>query len=174
MPHGEFMKRPNLTYAQAGTLMLFLRERGQLRKFYDAYKETYDADPTGRAALERASGLALDAFEAEWVKWLLGRPPAPFFGAPALFLGARVAPAEGGMSVISVAPHGPAAEAGLEPRDLILQVNGKPVTDYASLRPALGAYKPGKQVLLRVRRGATESDVPVTLANIGSAPQPAQ
>ena len=172
MPNGEFLKRPNQSYAQAGALMLYLRDRGLLRKFYDAYKQTWDADPTGAAALTRATGMTLEAFEAAWVKWLLDRPATPFFGPAALFLGARVAPVEGGMSVISVAPNGPAAEAGLKARDVILSINGKPVTDYASLRPALGAYKPGKTVLLHIRRGAEESDVPVKLNNLGSAPRP--
>lgn len=174
MTPGEFLKRPNLTYAQSGALMLFLRDRGQLRSFYDAYKQTFDADPTGAAALERASGMGLAEFESAWAKWLLDRPPTPFFGAAALFLGARVAPVKGGMTVISVAPSGPAADAGLEPRDVILEVNGKPVADYAALRPALGAYKPGKMIIVRVRRGAEELDVPVKLANIGSAPLPSR
>ena len=65
------MKRPNLTYAQAGSLMVYLHERGWLRNFYEAYKRTCDADPTGRVALENASGMDLPAFEAAWTKWLL-------------------------------------------------------------------------------------------------------
>jgi hypothetical protein len=172
MSHGEFLKRPNQSYAQAGALMLYLRDRGVLRKFYEGYKQTCGADPTGASALTRATGMTMEGFEAAWVKWLLDRPQTPFFGPAALFLGARVAPVAEGMSVISVAPNGPAAQAGLTARDVIVSLNGKPLTDYASLRPALGAYKPGKTVLLRIRRGAEESDVPVKLNNLGSAPSP--
>ena len=174
MTPGEFMKRPNVTYAESGALMLYLLDRGQLRAFYDTYKDTCDADPTGRVALEKTAGVSLAEFESAWVKWLLERPQAPFFGAAALFLGARVAPGGGGMTVVLVAPNGPAAGAGLERRDVILSVNGKPVKDYAALRPALGAYTPGKTVVLRIRRAGKESDVPVTLHNISSAPSPAQ
>ena len=170
MTPGEFMKRPNLTYAQAGSVMLYLRDRGLLRNFYEAYKRTYDADPTGGRALEQASGMDVPAFEAAWTKWLLHRPPAPFAGGAALFLGAQLAPAGGGMTVVLVAPNGPAAVAGLEPRDVILSVNGRPVKDYASLRPALGAYAPGKTVALRVRRGGKEFDADAKLQNISSAP----
>jgi S1-C subfamily serine protease len=74
------------------------------------------------------------------------------------------------MTVVLVAPNGPAAVAGLEPRDVILSVNGRPVKDYASLRPALGAYAPGKTVALRVRRGGKEFDADAKLQNISSAP----
>ena len=171
MSSSEFLKRPNLTYTQAGALMLYLRDRGWLRKFYDLYKQTYDADPTGRAALERASGMTLAEFEAAWVKWLTDRAQAPFFGAPALFLGARVAPGEGGLTIVSVAANGPAAEAGLQPRDVVLSINARPVPDYAALRPALGAYTPGKVITLRIRRAGKESDVSVKLANLTSAPR---
>jgi hypothetical protein len=172
MSPGDFLKRPNLTYAQAGSLMLYLRDRGWLRTFYDAYKQTYDADRTGRAAREKASGMELPAFESAWIKWLLDRPPAPLAGGAALFLGAQVAPAAGGMAVVILAPNGPAAVAGIEPRDLILSVNGKPVKDYASLRPAIGAYAPGKELTLRVRRGGNEFDATVKLQSMTSTPRP--
>ena len=154
--------------------MLYLCDRGWLRNFYDLYKQTYDVDPTGRTALERASGMTLAKFEAAWVKWLTDRAQAPFFGAPALFLGARVAPGEGGLTIVSVAANGPAAEAGLQPRDVVLAINGKPVPDYAALRPALGAYTPGKVIALRIRRAGKESDVSVKLANLTSAPRTLQ
>jgi tetratricopeptide (TPR) repeat protein len=170
MSPGEFLQRPNVTYAQAGGLMFYLRDRGLLKKFYETYKQTWDADPTGRVALERVSGMTIGEFESAWTKWLADRPPEPFFGAAALFLGARVAPVKGGMTVIAVAPNGPAADAGIEPRDLILQVNGQPVPDYASLRPAVGPYKPGRTIVLKVRRGAETWDAPVKLANVSSAP----
>ena len=173
MTQGEFMKRPNITYTQSGAVVLYLRDQGKLRAFYDEYKRTFDADPTGRLALEKAAGADLESFEAAWVKWLLDRPPAPFSGAPALFLGARVAPGGGGMTVIALAPRGPAAEAGVEPGDVILAVNGKPVKDYAALRPALGAYAPGRTVSLRLRRGDKEWDAAAELRHLGSAPQPA-
>jgi predicted metalloprotease with PDZ domain len=171
MSPGEFLKRPNLTYCQSGALMVFLRERGWLRDFYDAYKATFDADPTGRIALEKTSGMPLEEMEDAWVKWLTDRPATPFFGAPALFLGARLAPGEGGLTVIALAPNGPLADAGVEPRDVILSLDGRPLPDYASLRPALGSYAPGKTITLRVRRAGSERDVKVTLAHLGGAPR---
>jgi S1-C subfamily serine protease len=76
------------------------------------------------------------------------------------------------MAVVILAPNGPAAVAGIEPRDLILSVNGKPVKDYASLRPAIGAYAPGKELTLRVRRGGNEFDATVKLQSMTSTPRP--
>jgi len=117
--------------------------------------------------------MDLPAFEAAWTKWLLDRPPAPMAGGAALFLGAQVAPTGGGMAVVAVAPHGPAADAGIEPRDVILSVGGKPVKDYASLRPAIGAYTPGRELTLRVRRGDREFDATVKLQSMTSTSTPA-
>ena len=73
MKQDEFVRRPNLTYGQSGYLMLYLSERGLLREFYDGYKETHDADPTGRAALERAAGMPVAELHEEWRAWLARR-----------------------------------------------------------------------------------------------------
>ena len=172
MPQAEFMKRPAITYTQSGALVSYLHDCGLLRPFYDEYKRTYDADPTGKLALEKAGGEPLEAFEAAWVKWLLAREAGPFTGRPELFLGARVAPGGGGLAVLTVARRGPAAEAGLEARDVILAVNGKPVKDYVSLRPAIGSYAPGKTVTVRVRRGSKEWDAKVKLRPVNIVLQP--
>ncbi len=74
MTPDTFVARGRMTYPQAGSLMLYLRERGWLREFYDAYKAGYDDDPTGRAALESVTGMTLDALEEGFVQWLLTRP----------------------------------------------------------------------------------------------------
>jgi tetratricopeptide (TPR) repeat protein len=74
MPPEEFVRRGRITYAEAGTLMLFLRDRNRLRPFYDAYKETFATDPTGRAALEKVTGGSLDELEKAYSEWLVTRP----------------------------------------------------------------------------------------------------
>ena len=173
----EFLNRPNLTYPQSGVLVFYLRERGVLRKFYDAYKEGFDADPTGGKALEAATGQTLEELEADWVRWLLERDANqdtidPRRGA-AWFLGVRLAPAEGdkGLEVVGLMGTAPAAAPeGDEPEqqrlrvgDVIVAINGRRVNDYAGIRPAVGAYAPGKEVTVRVRRGEQEVDVPVKM-----------
>jgi S1-C subfamily serine protease len=60
-------------------------------------------------------------------------------------------PASGGALVVTkVEPDGPAARAGIEPRDVILQVNGQPVRSEAEL---LRALERQPFPLLQTRRG---------------------
>lgn len=73
MPQRDFVRRPNLTYGQSAYLMLYLWEKNLLRKFYDEYKCTCAADPTGRAALETVTGLTLPALQEDWRLWLAAR-----------------------------------------------------------------------------------------------------
>jgi serine protease Do len=71
-------------------------------------------------------------------------------------LGLSLAPADGkvkGVVVAEVDPSGPAADFGLKPGDVILEVGGKTVTTPDELRKALGkARDEGKHsVLMRVK-----------------------
>jgi len=54
--------------------------------------------------------------------------------------------------VTDVDPSGPAAEAGIEPDDVILQVNREPVKSAAELRAALRSSA-GRPSLLLLSRG---------------------
>lgn len=76
------------------------------------------------------------------------------------------APASGWMVVLAVAPNSPAAKGGLQPQDLITQINKKPLqfaTD-ADLLAALGKIRAGEKVTFRVRRGTATIDATVTAA----------
>jgi len=61
-----------------------------------------------------------------------------------------------GVVVTEVEPYSPAAEAGLQPRDVILRVAGKPVADAAAFRKALADNDLTQGVRLRIRSGDTE------------------
>jgi len=61
----------------------------------------------------------------------------------------------------AVEAAGPAGRAGLETGDQILAVNGEPVHDFLELQARVQAH-PGEGVLLRYRRGQSESGVRVT------------
>jgi S1-C subfamily serine protease len=54
-------------------------------------------------------------------------------------------PEQPGVVITSVDPTGPAAEA-LQPGDIVLEVDGEPVTDMDTLLDTLGSYEPGDQV----------------------------
>lgn len=62
-----------------------------------------------------------------------------------------------GALVAEVEAGGPAAAAGLQPSDIILSYNGKPIRDSIDLPRMVGASKPGSQASLSVwRKGKTE------------------
>jgi serine protease Do len=61
---------------------------------------------------------------------------------------------ENGVSVVSV-EDGQARDAGLRPGDVILEVDGKRVSDVASFQRLLEHSSPERPVVLRIRRGMT-------------------
>jgi serine protease Do len=66
---------------------------------------------------------------------------------------AQVDPGTKGAVVTDVAPDSPAAEAGLEPGDVVLEVKHQPLASAADYRKAVNGLKKGDTALLRVRRG---------------------
>ena len=59
-----------------------------------------------------------------------------------------------GLVVVNIDPSGPAADAGIQAGDVVVQVNRQPVTSAADMQSALG--KSGSRpVLLLVNRGGT-------------------
>ena len=68
----------------------------------------------------------------------------------------------GGVIITGVLQNGPAAQAGIQPGDVITQVDGKPVSNVSQLLTAVAALKPGTPAPLTVLRQDTESQVPVT------------
>jgi serine protease Do len=71
-----------------------------------------------------------------------------------------------GALVRSVTPGGPAAKAGLEPGDVILQVNDEPIADRDELVRAIVNMKPGTTVPLRVLRDKQERTLNVTIGEL--------
>jgi len=68
-----------------------------------------------------------------------------------------------GIVVRTVRPESPAAAAGLQTGDVILQVADKPVEGYQTLIEVLGAAKAGDKLKLSVKRGEVMMDVEATL-----------
>ncbi|WP_028050948.1 trypsin-like peptidase domain-containing protein [Cellulomonas sp. URHD0024] len=62
-----------------------------------------------------------------------------------------------------ISSDGPADRAGIHPGDIILAIDGRPVTQPDELIVAIRALTPGDTVLLRVRTGSAERDVRVRL-----------
>jgi serine protease Do len=84
-----------------------------------------------------------------------GDERSPASGSATGRLGLSVQPVQGngrGVEVTGVDPDGPAAEAGIQPGDVVEQVNGQPVRSAADLRSAVARSK-DKPALLLLRRG---------------------
>ena len=71
-----------------------------------------------------------------------------------------------GAVVRSVGPGSPAAKAGIEPGDVIVAFNGRPVRRTEDLQSAVTATKPGSTVPLRIVRDRTERTVNVTIEEL--------
>jgi len=71
-----------------------------------------------------------------------------------------------GAVVLNLAPGGAAARAGLEPGDVIVGYNGKPIRNRDELVAMVTATKPGTTVPLRVVRDRQERTISVTVEEL--------
>jgi S1-C subfamily serine protease len=89
------------------------------------------------------------------------------------YLGVEAQPADtgAGEQVASVVPGGPAAQAGLQPGDVIVGFNGTTLTSQHTLRGALFGEKPGDTATLTVQRNGASQTFQVTLGERPAATQ---
>lgn len=74
-----------------------------------------------------------------------------------------------GALVSSVETGGPAAKAGLQPGDVIMSLNGLPVTDSTSLPSQVAGLPPGSQAKVQVWRDRGTKDLTVTIGALNDA-----
>jgi hypothetical protein len=74
---------------------------------------------------------------------------------------------ENGLRLQGVTPGSPADKAGLKGGDVIVEFDGKPVTDLYTYTDALYGRKPGDEVQVVVRRGTARVPLTVTLGRRG-------
>lgn len=65
-------------------------------------------------------------------------------------------PSTKGALIAGILRGGPADRAGVKPGDILLAIDGKPVTDSSSMLNAIAALKPGANTTLKLLRGRTE------------------
>jgi serine protease Do len=74
-----------------------------------------------------------------------------------------------GALVSSVEPGGPAAKAGLQPGDVIIALNGVPVTDSTSLPSQVAGLAPGASAKVTVWRDKGSKDLSATIGALKDA-----
>jgi serine protease Do len=74
----------------------------------------------------------------------------------------------GGALIGEVTPNSPAAHAGLKQGDIIIQMNGQPVTDANQLRLKIGMLDPNTNATFKVLRDGRTQDFAVTLGEFPS------
>lgn len=79
------------------------------------------------------------------------------------FKESRGLPVDTGVFVLGLAKDGPAAKGGIEVKDIITEIDGKPINENRSLVSLLQNYKPNETVTLTVIRGTETLKIPVTL-----------
>jgi S1-C subfamily serine protease len=70
--------------------------------------------------------------------------------------------------VAAVEPGGPAAAAGIQPRDLVQRVAGRNVETIEDVYDALRSHNPGDRVRVVVRRSTQDRELEVTLGRLPS------
>jgi serine protease Do len=71
---------------------------------------------------------------------------------------------QSGVVITRVAPESPAAQAGLRMRDVVVAVDGEPLSSDTSVAEVLAKHKVGDTIMLTVLRGTQSMQVPLVLA----------
>lgn len=72
-----------------------------------------------------------------------------------------------GVIIIEVSPNSPAAKAGLQDQDVILKINGKPLTNHTNLTHEISMMSPGTKITLTINRDGKTKEIEAT---VGSHP----
>ncbi len=71
-----------------------------------------------------------------------------------------------GILVPQVLENGPAGQAGIQPEDIIVELNGQAVEDSGSFKSRVGSTAPGSRVTLGIVRGGQKMNIEVTLGEL--------
>jgi len=97
-----------------------------------------------------------------------GKVSHPFIGVGLDVARASDGSSEAGARILSLAPDGPAAQAGLRPGDVVVAAAGKPVLAPSQLVAAVEQAGVGRPLLLQIKRGGTELTIAVTPGQLRS------
>ena len=71
------------------------------------------------------------------------------------WLGIQSQPASGGTGaqLTDVVAGGPAENGGLEPGDVIVDIDGKEIREFSDISRAVNSHQPGDEIDVKIRRG---------------------
>ena len=163
--HAQFMRQAMYAYPEVRYMMMYLYEKGLLRKWYDAYTEGFGKDETGGNAMEKLLGKDLDNIEKDWCAWVM-KLKAPPRGAARgrAYIGIQLKAAVDGVEIVSVVPGSGADKAGLKPGDVIVKIDEQRIIDPGELSTLVAEHKVGDKVKVQFRRSGKYQDATVTLA----------
>jgi membrane-associated protease RseP (regulator of RpoE activity) len=96
-------------------------------------------------------------------------PQSPNPPASGAFLGVATQQTSGGLEIVQVVPGSAADDAGLEVGDVIVELDGNPVTTPAQLANAVGNLEPGDEVEITYERDGDSDTVTIELGSRGAA-----
>ena len=153
MDQAAFMKRAEICYLQAQSVLLFLYRQDKLRDFYLTYKETFAQDPTGRMALEKTLGRKLTDIEAAWRKWVASQDIRRSGSSAKAHLGIRMQADENGVMVTGLLAGSMAQTAGkLKVGDVITSIAGHDTPSAAELTLVVASLLPGETIDIAILR----------------------
>lgn len=114
-------------------------------------QQTFEPPATPRSQADDQARSQSQTGEQQSRRALLGIMPAPSRG--------------GGVLVLQVNPHGPAAQAGVQQNDYILSINGKKMSSPEQLSETIDQMQPGQEVTLTLWRNGAEETAKVTLVD---------
>jgi len=169
----EFLDVSAVSYPQCRYMMMYLYDKGLLKKWYDAFTAGFDRDPTGAAALEEVCGKPLEQIESEWKQWVrqLKSPPVRL-RADNAYLGVETLAMADGLLVVAVLDGSGAAAAGVRPGDVIVGIDGKRLADGPKLLRLVTAKGVGATIKVRFRRDGKYLTALVALGRWKGAPTP--
>ena len=156
----RFVGNANLCYAHARYVLMYLREKGLLKAFYDEYVKaaSFAADKTGVDAFEVVFGKPVAAVESDWKAWIMKQKTrsVPFLGVVAEEKDAR-------LIVVNVVGKSAAAVAGVRKGDVLGSVAGTPVHTRDDLMEVVGNRAVGDTIEIHLERSGEPMDMPVKL-----------
>ncbi len=164
--HRDFMRSAMVGYPQTRYIMMYLHDKGVLKKWYDAFIAGFEADKTGARALETVLDKPIDEIEADWKEWVrLQESPPTRLRPGSAYVGVRTRGRIAGLEIAEVVAGSGAAEAGLKRGDVIVGIDGERMIDPAALLQLVMSHSPGDKIEVAFRRDGKYDAATVTLGS---------